>query len=61
MRPKTNGEVIDALAVIVAANPVQNLLSPLQQDGSGNLVRTPGNFINDGRQIFVKISYLLQY
>ncbi|MBZ5683296.1 MAG: hypothetical protein LAO24_24690 [Acidobacteriia bacterium] len=42
-------------------NNVQNLLSPLQQDGSGNLVRTPGNFINDGRQIFVKISYLLQY
>jgi hypothetical protein len=39
---------------------LQNLASPLGSDINGNLLRTPDHFINDGRQIFVKISYLFQ-
>ena len=40
---------------------LQNLANPIGLDSSGNLLRTPDHFINDGRQIFVKISYLFQY
>jgi hypothetical protein len=40
---------------------LQNLNRSLGLDQSGNLLRTPGHFLNDGRQIFVKISYLFQY
>jgi hypothetical protein len=40
---------------------LQNLNRSLLRDPSGNLLRTPGQFLNDGRQIFVKISYLFQY
>jgi hypothetical protein len=40
---------------------LQNLADPVGVDSSGNLLRTPGHFITDGRQIFVKISYLFQY
>jgi len=40
---------------------LQNLPSAPTVDPFGNLSRTPGHFINDGRQIFVKISYLFQY
>ena len=39
---------------------LQNLSNPLNNDINGNLQRTPGHFINDGRALFVKISYLLQ-
>jgi len=40
---------------------LQNLTNPPSVDGLGNLGRTPDHFLNDGRQIFVKISYLFQY
>jgi hypothetical protein len=40
---------------------LQNLTNPPEVDPLGNLARVPGHFINDGRQIFVKISYLFQY
>jgi hypothetical protein len=40
---------------------LQNLTNPPSLDSYGNLSRTPEHFINDGRQIFVKISYLFQY
>jgi hypothetical protein len=40
---------------------LQNLNRSLSLDSSGNLLRTPGSFLNDGRQIFVKISYHFQY
>jgi hypothetical protein len=40
---------------------LQNLANPVGVDQNGNLLRTPDHFINDGRQIFVKISYLFQY
>ena len=40
---------------------LQNLNRYLGRDPNGNLLRTPGQFLNDGRQIFVKISYLFQY
>jgi hypothetical protein len=39
---------------------LQNLTNPPGVDALGNLTRTPGRFLNDGRQIFVKISYLFQ-
>ena len=39
---------------------LQNLTNPPTVDAFGNLTRTPGSFLNDGRQIFVKISYLFQ-
>jgi hypothetical protein len=40
---------------------LQNLNRSLGLDQSGNQLRTPAHFLNDGRQIFVKISYLFQY
>ena len=39
---------------------LQNLTNPPTVDALGNLARTPEQFLNDGRQIFVKISYLFQ-
>jgi hypothetical protein len=49
-------------AVYVGYNSnLQNLTNPPAVDQLGNLTRTPENFLNDGRQIFVKISYLFQY
>jgi hypothetical protein len=49
-------------AVYVGYNSdLQNLTNPPSVDGLGNLSRTPDHFPNDGRQIFVKISYLFQY
>ena len=49
-------------AVYVGYNSdLQNLPSPPSVDPLGNLTRLPGHFLNDGRQIFVKISYLFQY
>ena len=48
-------------AVYVGYNSnLQNLANPVTPDPLGNLTRTPDHFINDGRQIFVKISYLFQ-
>jgi hypothetical protein len=40
---------------------LQNLDPTLQHDALGNLLRTRSNFINDGRQIFIKVSYLFRY
>jgi len=40
---------------------LQNLTNPPAVDVLGNLARMPDHFLNDGRQIFVKISYLFQY
>ncbi len=40
---------------------LQNLDPTLQHDALGNLLRTRNTFINDGRQIFVKVSYLFRY
>ena len=39
---------------------LQNLTSPLGYDPNGNLLRARDGFMNDGRQFFVKISYLLR-
>jgi len=39
---------------------LQNLPGQPTVDGLGNLTRLPEHFINDGRQVFVKISYLFQ-
>jgi len=48
-------------AVYVGYNSdLQNLPGSPTVDALGNLTRTPEHFINDGRQIFVKISYLFQ-
>jgi hypothetical protein len=48
-------------AVYVGYNSdLQNLTNPPMVDALGNLTRTPGHFLNDGRQIFLKISYLFQ-
>jgi len=48
-------------AIYVGYNSnLQNLANPLTVDPLGNLSRTPEHFINDGRQIFVKVSYLFQ-
>jgi len=48
-------------AVYVGYNSnLQNLTNPPTVDALGNLALTPNHFINDGRQIFVKISYLFQ-
>ena len=48
-------------AIYVGYNSnLQNLANPVTVDPLGNLSRTPEHFINDGRQIFVKISYLFQ-
>jgi hypothetical protein len=40
---------------------LQNLSPTLGLDPSGNIFRTRSSFLNDGRQIFIKISYLLHY
>lgn len=49
-------------AVYVGYNSnLQNLTNPPGVDALGNLARLPDRFLNDGRQIFVKISYLFQY
>lgn len=52
-------------AVYVGYNSdLQNLDPSLRvdpNDPNGNLLRTRGQFINDGRQFFVKISYLFRY
>ena len=49
-------------AVYIGYNSnVQNLDRSLRFDPDGNLLRTRNGFINDGRQIFVKVSWLLRY
>ena len=40
---------------------LQNLDRSLGLDANGNLLRTQNRFLNDGRQFFVKVSYLLRY
>lgn len=40
---------------------LQNLDPTLGLDPNGNILRTRSRFLNDGRQIFVKVSYLLHY
>ena len=40
---------------------LQNLDQSLGLDANGNLLRTQNCFLNDGRQFFVKVSYLLRY
>ena len=49
-------------AVYVGYNSnLQNLDRSLGLDPNGNLLRTQNRFLNDGRQFFVKVSYLLRY
>jgi hypothetical protein len=49
-------------AIYVGYNSdLQNLVSPLGFDPNGNLLRTPGRYLNDGRQFFVKVSYLFRF
>jgi len=49
-------------AVYVGYNSnLQNLDRSLGFDRDGNLLRTRNGFINDGKQIFVKISWLFRY
>ena len=49
-------------AVYVGYNSnLQNLDRSLRFDPDGNLLRTRNGFINDGKQIFVKISWLFRY
>jgi hypothetical protein len=49
-------------AVYVGYNSnLQNLDPVLGLDPNGNINRTRDHFINDGRQLFVKISYLFRY
>ena len=49
-------------AVYVGYNSnLQNLDPRLGLDANGNINRTQDRFINDGRQFFVKISYLFRY
>ena len=49
-------------AIYVGYNSdLQNLVSPLGFDPSGNLLRTRGRYLNDGRQVFVKVSYLFRF
>jgi len=49
-------------AVYVGYNSnLQNLDPTLSQDSNGNLLHIPNRFLNDGRQIFVKISYLFRF
>ncbi|MGH9508857.1 MAG: hypothetical protein ACRD2M_02885 [Terriglobales bacterium] len=43
------------------AAPTQNLDRSLGLDPDGNLLRTRNRFLNDGRQIFVKVSYLFRF
>lgn len=40
---------------------LQNLDRSLLPDGNGNLPHTRNSFLNDGRQFFVKVSYLFRY
>ena len=49
-------------AVYVGYNSnLQNLDRSLGYDPDGNLLRTQSRFINDGKQIFVKVSWLFRY
>jgi predicted porin len=49
-------------AVYVGYNSdLQNLDRSLQLDANGDLLRTHNRFLNDGRQFFIKVSYLLRY
>lgn len=49
-------------AVYVGYNSnLQNLDRSLGLDPNGNLLRTRDSFLNDGRQFFVKVSYLFRY
>jgi hypothetical protein len=49
-------------AVYVGYNSnLQNLNPSLSQDSNGNLLHIPNRFLNDGRQIFVKVSYLFRF
>ncbi len=49
-------------AVYVGYNSnLQNLDPSLGADANGNLLHTPNHFLNDGRQFFVKLSYLFRY
>jgi hypothetical protein len=49
-------------AVYVGYNSdLQNIDRNLATDSSGNLVRTRNNYLNDGRQFFVKVSYLFRF
>jgi len=41
-------------------NGCGGLICPVGQSPDG-LLRTRNNFINDGRQIFIKLSYLFRY
>ncbi len=49
-------------AIYVGYNSnLQNLDRSLGFDADGNLLRTRNRFLNDGRQIFVKVSYLFRF
>lgn len=49
-------------AVYVGYNSnLQNLDPALGLDPHGNIDRLPNHFLNDGRQFFVKVSYLFRY
>jgi uncharacterized protein DUF5916 len=49
-------------AVYVGYNSnLQNLDPSLGLDPAGNILRTQRSYINDGRQFFVKVSYLFRY
>jgi len=49
-------------AIYVGYNSnLQNLDPSLSQDPNGNLLHIPNRFLNDGRQIFVKVSYLFRF
>jgi hypothetical protein len=49
-------------AIYVGYNSnLQNLDRSLAFDPDGNLLRTRNRFLNDGRQIFVKVSYLFRF
>jgi len=49
-------------AIYVGYNSdLQNLVNPLGLDPNGQLLRTRGKYLNDGRTLFVKISYLFRF
>jgi hypothetical protein len=49
-------------AIYVGYNSdLQNMVSPLGADANGQLLRSRDKLINDGRQFFVKISYLFRF
>ena len=49
-------------AIYVGYNSnLQNLDRSLALDPDGNLLRSRNQFLNDGRQIFVKVSYLFRF